>query len=136
MSELHDTHTERGLRAKAKLADDEKLRELLEAREKLNAQIRAKRGEGKTKERKARNRRGILIGLAVMDALERSPTAEEKALILRWLDRWLTKPAERALFHLPALPQRPELVVDNPGAAHDADGTAGGDAAALAAESA
>ena len=52
-------------------------------------------------------RRKILAGAAVLEEAEQRP--EYEAALLYLLDRFLTRPADRALFNLPTqLPDRPD----------------------------
>jgi hypothetical protein len=114
MTEPQDTQLQNKDRPEAATVDDEELRELLTARKKINLRIRAKKAGKKTEARRLRERRAMLTGLAVMDALERDATVAERALIHRWRDKWLTRSKERAVFNLAPLSQPPSLVVDNP----------------------
>lgn len=113
MSEPRETKTGSRERPEAPPEDDREMRELIEARNKLNARIRAKRSGNKKEARKLRERRAMLTGLAVMDGLERDASHAERALIHRWRDKWLTRPEERALFNLPPVGASPALVVAN-----------------------
>ncbi len=112
MSEPQETTSVGGQRANSPPEDDAEIIALKAERKKINARIRAKRTGNKTEARKLRERRAMLTGLAVMDALERDASPAERALIHRWRDTWLKRPQERAVFNLPPL-----LVVDNPPAA-------------------
>ncbi len=81
--------------------DDPELKRLLDDRKRLTAKIRAKKGKLKGQATKRENRKKVLAGAAVLS--EADGDAEVRAWLLKLLNRFLTRPDERALFNLPTL---------------------------------
>ena len=70
--------------------------------QKLEAQAQAKAsGEN----RKLETRRKVLLGAYLLDRIKKND--EVKTQVLKDLDKYLTRAAERALFDLPPLPEPP-----------------------------
>jgi hypothetical protein len=80
-----------------------KLQKLIAQRAALEARIRQEQNRENEKKRKADTRRKILAGAVVLDEAEKHP--EYKAALFRLLDRFLTRPDDRALFGLEPLSQ-------------------------------
>ena len=93
----------------------EKLKERLKAKEATIEEMEArKRHKARQKERKDDTRRKILIGAAVQARVDNKETSQEELTSL--LDKYLTKPHDRALFeYLPPRPATPKNKSD-PGA--------------------
>lgn len=70
--------------------------------QKLEAQARARQAG---QERKLDNRRKVLLGAYLLSKIKKDD--ELKAQTLAGLDKFLTRPAERALFDLPPLAPKP-----------------------------
>ncbi len=61
-----------------------------------------KRAIAATQERKADTRRKILMGTLVLEKIQQGEM--DRTPLMNWLDRALTRPADRALFGLPPEP--------------------------------
>ena len=82
---------------------ERQLGELRAAHRRKEAQLRARKqrleAAERSRERKLRTRRLILMGSYMEHLAERDGTARER--LLRGLDRFLSRPRDRALFGLP-----------------------------------
>ena len=87
----------------------EKKTALLEAHKKklgqLNAQIKAHEAKDKDKERKADTRRKIIIGRLARTDMTKNKTSEFTKVMIRLMDEYIIKDADRELFELPQLPE-------------------------------
>jgi len=77
----------------------EKINELKQRRDKLNADITRRMARHSAKKRKEDTRKKILIGAMVLANVESGQYPEEK--LMDSLSNFLDKPADRALFDLP-----------------------------------
>lgn len=84
--------------------EDPKLRELLEARDRLNNRIRRRRRRGEREEGKRLTRRKILLGAWLLHRHGDDLPVE----IVRELDRFLTRDRDRALFGLSPATKGPD----------------------------
>jgi len=82
---------------------NDKLEKLLEQRKAIDARIRLEQNRENDRKRKADTRRKILAGAAVLDEASKHPAYKEK--LYKLLASFLTRPDDRALFGLPALPE-------------------------------
>ena len=80
---------------------DPALAKLLKRREQLNAQIKAKNARIREQERKLDTRRKIIAGALALEHAGTHPDGEFAAQMFKLLNRYVTKPNERALFDLP-----------------------------------
>jgi hypothetical protein len=80
----------------------QRLAKLEEKRDQLTARIVRLRNVEAARQRKLRTRRLILMGSYMDHEITRSPEAH--ARLRRKLDRFLTRPRDRALFQLPDNP--------------------------------
>ena len=85
---------------------NERIEKLRAQKEALATRIRREEAKVRTRERKDDTRRKILAGAAVLDEAEQKP--EFNAQLVKLLSRFLSRPDDRALFGLPALPQAPQ----------------------------
>lgn len=79
-----------------------KLAELKAAQAKADAREKAKAGKER---RKLDNKKKILLGAYMLDRMEREEGFQ--ARVMPRLDKFLVRPAERAIFGLPPLPASP-----------------------------
>jgi hypothetical protein len=77
--------------------------------QKLEAQAQARASGEK---RQLDTRRKVLLGAYLLAKIERDP--DSKIAVLADLDRFLTRPAERALFELPPLTDPPPASTESP----------------------
>jgi hypothetical protein len=82
-------------------ANDE-IETLLKQKEKLDKRLRAAKEQRKERERLDNERRKLIIGAAVLDFMLANPDSPLALNLRQFLDRQVTRPADRAL--LPALP--------------------------------
>lgn len=80
----------------------DKLQKLLEQRKALDARIQLERGRENEKKRKEDTRRKILAGAVVLDEADKN--AGYRAELFKLLERFLSRPDDRALFGLAPLP--------------------------------
>jgi hypothetical protein len=83
----------------------EKLEKLRQQRAALEAKIRRELGREKSLHRREDTRRKILAGAAVLEEAKRNPGFTQTLTPV--LERFLSRPDDRALFELPPLPQTP-----------------------------
>ena len=76
-----------------------KLDDLLKKREQLNAQIQKERNKLSSQQRKSDTRRKILLGALMMELMKKGELDEK--MILKKLDKFLTKDIDRKLFDFP-----------------------------------
>lgn len=79
-----------------------KLKQAKALKQKQDAQ---KRAQASKLERQKDTRRKILVGAAILAKVERGEWPKDKLLAM--MDSTLTRPDDRALFELPALPENP-----------------------------
>jgi len=79
----------------------DKLKQLMEKREALNARIRKEQNRAKEGERKNDTRRKILVGAVVLEWANRDN--EFSKTLMGELKRFLVRDADRALFGLPPI---------------------------------
>lgn len=84
------------------------LRELLEKRKRLEAQIQKVRSREAAQKRKEESRRKVLIGAAMLEEVAAGSFSEED--LKKILDARLVHPSDRTLFNLPVKPEQPEKV--------------------------
>lgn len=84
----------------------ERIARLEERRQQITNRIARLRNAERTKERKRRTRRLILIGTCVESKTKDDPDARDR--LLKDLDGFLSRPRDRELFDLPPLRQTPE----------------------------
>lgn len=82
---------------------DPALDKLLKQRAQLEARIQAKRSRLKQQERKADTRRKIIAGALALEHMGANSESEFTAIMARLLNRYVIRPADRALFDLPPL---------------------------------
>ena len=86
------------------VTEEERIQRIKSRRDKANAKARTQilrlRGGIRKRDRRADTRRKILAGAVQFDAIERGEVPAEETL--RNMDAFLDKPADRALFGLPA----------------------------------
>jgi hypothetical protein len=87
---------------KGGIMPDDKLKTLLEQRKVINSRIRQEQSKQKKTKRKEDTRRKILAGAWLLDEMESRKDFRE--FVYKKLDSFLTRPNDRALFDLPALP--------------------------------
>jgi len=85
---------------------NEKLQKLEARREKIAAEIQRIRGKEVAQARKDDTRRKIILGGLVLSMVERGEVVDKNAL-QRALDKSLSRPQDRVLFHLQPLPPQP-----------------------------
>lgn len=90
------------------MAQPEKVRTRIQSLDERLARLRVEKNRliarANQTERKRDTRRKILIGGAVLAAIEHEgvPTMRTRAELLRWLDARLTRPNDRSVFELPS----------------------------------
>lgn len=83
----------------------EKLEKLRAQRAALEAKIRRELGRERSNHRREDTRRKILAGAAVLEEIKRDPAFSEALKPV--LERFLSRPGDRALFELAPLPVAP-----------------------------
>jgi hypothetical protein len=86
------------------MAEKTRKQALIEKRNTLNILIRQEQNKEAAGKRKADTRRKILVGAAILNEAEKKP--DIKTFLYKLLDSFLTRPDDRALFDLPALPDK------------------------------
>jgi len=81
---------------------EEKLKQLKALKQKQEARIRAAQSK---KNRADDTRRKVLAGALLLEIMDES--AENNESFMKRLDKFLTRPVDRALFGLPELPTKP-----------------------------
>ena len=83
----------------------DKLADLMKKEAELKAQIQAIKARESEEERKRDTRRKILLGAMTQEMMNEGPEAKQR--IMARLDKYLTRPDDRALFDLPATKSQP-----------------------------
>lgn len=78
-----------------------RLAKLLEKKQQLQAQIKDLESRQRAQDRKNDTRRKIIAGALALEHLEKNPESPFARTLLRLLDEYVTRPAERSLFNLP-----------------------------------
>lgn len=82
---------------------DHPLDKLLQKRSQLDAKIQQTRARLRQHERKKDTRRKIIVGALAMEHADQGNDPEFAATLFRLLNRYVTRPADRALLDLPPL---------------------------------
>jgi len=80
-----------------------RLDQLLEKKKKIEAQIQQQRAREREQERKADTRRKIIAGALALEHMDANPDSDFAAVMARLINRYTTRPGDRALFGLPPL---------------------------------
>lgn len=101
---------------------DSTLDKLLQKRSQLDARIEATRARLRQQRRKQDTRRKIIVGAIAMEHADQGNDREFAATLFRLLNRYVTRPADRALLDLPPLNDDEEVTATKTGAATEQRG--------------
>ena len=95
-------HPETAAAIAGRIAEDPQIANLRKRRDQLTARLERLTAIRTTRERKRRTRRLILLGTYLEHFMDRDP--EQAHIIMRRMNDWLTRPADRRVFGLDPLP--------------------------------
>jgi hypothetical protein len=78
----------------------------------IAAQLKAMEARETEKARKADTRRKVIAGALAVEHMEKNPNSEFGKVLLRLLDEYVTRPADRAMF--PTLPAKADNTNTDP----------------------